>query len=321
MNGASPILSLSPSRARRAAAFSVIELMLAVAILGVIIYALFSVFNQTQRALRTGQTQSDVSEKARAIMELIARELEQAQPTRVGINGLQEVNLFGGLEYPPQVIGPADGRADIPVRTNYLHNLFFLTRRANAWLGIGYRVIYVTNSVGVLQRYQSTNVLGHPPYSNYLSSAFVREPLESTNYHHVADGVIHLSVVPYDYRGYRLGWDTTNVATQPYNIWRQDAAGARVDKWSDAARTNDANVVLAQSFPNATGEYGSNFAFRSNALPAYIDLQLGILEPETLSQYYTMLRDNNPNAAKFLARQIAKVHLFRERIPIRTAVQ
>lgn len=306
---------------RRSAAFSVIELMLAVAIMGVIIYALYSVFNQTQRALRSGQTQSDVSEKARAIMELIARELQQAQPTHMGINGLQEVNMMGGLEYPPQVIGPADARPDIPSRTNYLHSLFFLTKRTNAWMGLGYRVIYLSNSVGVLQRYQTTNVLGHAPFSNRLSSAFVNEKLNSTNYHHVADGVIHLSVIPYDYQGYRLGYDTTNVAVAPYSIWRQDAGGARINQWSDAVRTNDANVVLAQSFPDARGDYASNFAFRSNALPAYLDLQLGILEPETLNQYYTMLRDGNPNASKFLARQIAKVHLFRERIPIRTSVQ
>lgn len=311
---------LSVSASRRRDGFSVIELMLAVAIMGVIIYALYSVFNQTQKALRSGQTQSDVSEKARAIMEMIARELEQAQPTRMGINGVQEVNMMGGLEYPPQVIA-AEGRADIAPRTNYLHNLFFLSKRTNAWIGIGYRVIYVTNSVGVLQRYQSTNVLGHAPYSNYLSSAFVNERLDSTNYYHVADGVIHLSVIPYDHRGYRMGWDTLDTNIAPYKIWRQKADGAQIKERSDVTLTNHANVVLAQSFPNAEGEYSSNFAFRSNALPAYLDLQLGILEPETLSQYYTMVRDGNPNASKFLARQISKVHLFRERIPIRTAVQ
>jgi hypothetical protein len=59
----------------------------------------------------------------------------------------------------------------------------------------------------------------------------------------------------------------------------------------------------------------------SNALPAYIEMEFGMLEPDTLAQYYLMLDDQNPNAAKFLQRQIGKVHLFRQRIPIRTAVQ
>ena len=137
----------------------------------------------------------------------------------------------------------------------------------------------------------------------------------------MADGVIHLSVIPYDHRGYRMGWDTTDTNIEPYKVWRQRASGSQIAAASDVTRTNEANVVLAQSFPDAEGEFSSNFAFRSNALPAYLDLQLGILEPETLAQYYTMVRDGNPNATNFLARQIGKVHLFRERIPIRTAVQ
>src|SRR5262245_50423505 len=66
---------------RGARAFTVIELMLAVAIMGVIIYALFSVFNQTQRALRRSETNVDISQRARAVLEMIGRELEQARPT------------------------------------------------------------------------------------------------------------------------------------------------------------------------------------------------------------------------------------------------
>ena len=311
--------------ARRARGFSVIELMLAVSIMGLIIYVLYSVFNQTQKAMRSSQVQTDVSEKARAIMELIGREVEQAQPTHMGIRGLQEVNMFGGPEYPPQVISAGDrpeDRKDIFPRTNFLHSLFFINNQTNAWQGIGYRVIYVTNSVGILQRFE-TNLFGHRPFSNHLSSAFAKERLASTNYHHVADGVIHFSVIPYDHRGYRLGFDTTNRVPGIYNILRRNAGGIARPATSDTIITNQANVLLDEfaGIKAEVLEYGSLFAFKSNAMPAYIDLQLGILEPETLTQYYTMLEDKNPNAAKFLARQISKVHLFRQRIPVRTATQ
>lgn len=317
---------LQSSGQKRRSAFSVIELMLAIAIMGVIIFALYNVFDQTQRAMRSTQVQTDVSEKARAIMEMVGRELEQAQPSHVGINGLMEVNLFGGLEHQPQVIGAGnrpEDRKDIPPRTNLLHNIFFLNNRTNAWQGIGYRVIYVTNSVGVLQRFE-TNLYGHRPYSNRLSSAFVNEPLTSTNYHHVADGIIHFSVIPYDRNGYRLGWDTTNRVPGYYSILRRSAEGEAFETASDTTETNLANVILQEAFQDTRAEvleYSSNFAFRSNAMPAYIDLQLGILEPEALAQYYLMLEDENPNAGQFLARQISKVHLFRQRIPIRTAAQ
>ena len=69
-------------RGSAAGAFTVIELMLAVAILGVIIFALYSVFNETQRALRRSEMNADIGQKARAITEIITAELEQAQATR-----------------------------------------------------------------------------------------------------------------------------------------------------------------------------------------------------------------------------------------------
>jgi hypothetical protein len=47
---------------------------------------------------------------------------------------------------------------------------------------------------------------------------------------------------------------------------------------------------------------------------------LGVLEPATLKQYQSLRP--SPNAAlAFLKKQGAKVHLFRERIPIRTVLQ
>src|SRR5687768_5200933 len=107
-------------------AFTVIELMLAVAILGVIVFALFSVFNQTQRALRRSETNTDVAQKARAIAELIGLELEQAQPTRAFFRSnnvfVKEINMLGGME---QLYVPADfvmqsADATVQPRTNFI---------------------------------------------------------------------------------------------------------------------------------------------------------------------------------------------------------
>jgi prepilin-type N-terminal cleavage/methylation domain-containing protein len=331
-------------------AFTVIELMLAVAIMGVIIYALYSVFNQTQRALRRSETDVDVAQRARAVMEMIGREIEQAQPTHgfwmtnvssVGRIPLHEINIMGGFEREnvPLTQKAAD-RADIQPRTNYLHNIFFYNNKTNAWQGIGYRVIYVTNGVGVLQRFE-TNQFGLKPISNRLAQAFVNEPLTNLTYHHVADGVIHLTFVPYDDKGRRLGWDTTNGlsslnTTAPndfssYKIARREATGALIPRYSDVTSglndgTNSVNMMtveLTAGYPELQGsqQYVTTFNFRSNALPSYIEMELGMLEPETLEQFYTMVADQNPNATNFLARQITKVHLFRQRIPIRAAAQ
>jgi type II secretory pathway component PulJ len=309
---------------RKRAAFSVAELMLAVAIMGVIIFALYSVFNQTQKALRSTETQGDVAEKARAIVDIISRELEQAQATfsaaRVGTNVYNEINILGGFEYGP-LIQRAD-RVDIQPRTNFLHKLFFYTNHTNAWQAIGYRVVDVTNGVGVLQRFQ-TNQFGYRPLNNRLASAFINETVTNRSFHHVADGVIHMAFIPYDSRGYRLGYDTTNRTPGTYQIYRSAKGGFNATT-SDVAQTNLATVLLYQGDPNARAEtlqYATSFAFKSNAMPAYIEMEFGILEPETLTQYYLMKKEENPNADKFLQRQVSKVHLFRQRIPIRTAAQ
>ena len=324
-------------------AFTVIELMLAVAIMGVIIYALFSVFNQTQRALRRSETDVDVAQRARAVLEIIGKELEQAQPTygfwMTNVAGeripMNEFNIMGGLEYPPKIQKVTD-RADIEPRTNYLHNLFFYNNKTNAWQGIGYRVINVTNGVGILQRYE-TNQYGFRPISNRLATAFINEPRTNLTYHHVSDGVIHLTFVPYDAAGKRLGWDTTNGLSRlnttdrfsPYKIARRRVDGTLTSLYSDVVSTmgtgtnsvNLTTVELTEGHPQADNnqQYVSTFNFRSNALPSYVEMELGMLEPETMEQYYTMLADQNPNATNFLARQITKVHLFRQRIPIRAA--
>jgi hypothetical protein len=183
-------------------------------------------------------------------------------------------------------------------------------------------VVNVTNGVGSLQRFE-TNQFGFRPVQNRLSSAFINEPVTNATYHHVADGVIHMVFTPYDERGFRLGFDTTNRVPELYRILRSGNGGVSA-RTSDVIDTNLANVLLYQGDPNARAEsmhYVTSFAFKSNAMPAYIELEFGILEPEVLTQYYLMKQEENPNADRFLARQASKVHLFRQRIPIRTAAQ
>ena len=329
--------------------------MLAVAILGVIVFALYSVFNQTQRALRRSETNTDVAQKARALSEIIALEIEQAQATKSfyftnlasGRVAVKEVNMLGGMEreYVPQTFIMTSSDPYILPRTNFIHNIFFYNNRTNAWQGIGYRVVYFTNGVGSLQRFE-TNIFGHRPYANRGSYNFLAAGLTtnttSTNlFRHIADGIVHLTFIPYDHNGNRLGWDTGNhlsakygnenyYDTNHYYVTRMRFGPENVNTAdnstsSDTIDTNLSTVILREGIPTLPNtpniQYTTKFQFFSNSLPAYIEMEFGMLEPETLSQYYTMLDDENPNAAKFLQRQIAKVHLFRQRIPIRTAAQ
>ena len=63
----------------------------------------------------------------------------------------------------------------------------------------------------------------------------------------------------------------------------------------------------------------SNFEFRSNALPTFVDLELGVLEPSTLKQF-NALTGNVAVAQNFLRDHVGRIHFFRERVPIRNFI-
>ena len=245
--------------------------------------------------------------------------------------------MLGGME---QQYVAADFVMDSPDagtiqrRTNFIHSIFFYNNRTNAWQGIGYRVVDFRNGVGSLQRFETnlfTNLFASKPYGNIGPSSFLQQALTNINigYRHVADGIVHLSFIPFDHNGRRLGWDTkghqaAGYDTNQYYVMRQRLSGAIETATSDTTDYSLNTVLLREAMPtvnNQNIQYTTAFTFLSNALPAYVEMEFGMLEPETLAQYYVMLDDANPNAAKFLQRQIAKVHLFRQRIPIRTAAQ
>ncbi|HKI69507.1 MAG TPA: hypothetical protein VKA67_07960, partial [Verrucomicrobiae bacterium] len=65
----------------KAVAFSLIEVLVAVALLAVIVLGLLAMFNQTQKAFQVGMAQVDVLESGRVATEMIARQLGQMTPS------------------------------------------------------------------------------------------------------------------------------------------------------------------------------------------------------------------------------------------------
>ncbi len=291
--------------------------MVTVSLLTFIVLGLLLMFNQTQRAFRTTMTQSDVLETARSTMDLMSRDLEGMAPCTypdMVVNGrlVRTTNFMAEIQLPPQnwLVQPLPGNTW--PRTNLLERFFFQTKLNQDWIGIGYQVMPDDNNgfVGTLYRYCGTNTARFG--INSLSQQFLLAAQKAiqtlgtpgmsiANMNRVADGVVHLQVRPYAPNGFPIVGDPSTI----YGIYRTNAISPFYG-------------ALAQVAVTANNLYPDRVAgcyFVSNAVPAYVELELGILEPQVLKTYR-----NIPVPAaqvQYLTNHVAQVHLFRQRIPIR----
>lgn len=269
------------------------ELLLAVSISVVIIGALYTIFHHTQRALLSSVTQVDVLESGRQAMDIITRDLSQISASDIA--GATNLLCFQSPAYKPvrqALVGGA-------VRTNILQELYFLSRFNRDWTQIGYRVLFASNGVGTLARLSyATNFYNRRPDSNMLAQvARIVINQEPTNYLSLAEGVIHFRVQAYDDMGLLMSWDTTNRFTNKW-MYPQLLLGTNVFIWKDREPTE------------------TRFAFVSNALPAYLELEVGILEPRARDQFQAFAA-GSIMAERFISNRAGQVHLFRQRIPLR----
>jgi len=296
-----PLLNNPESRPDHEEAFSLVELLVAVSITTVIIFALYAIFDHTQKAFRGSISQVDVMESGRAAMDLITRDLEQLSAS----NEANVTNLFARVlasAVPLSQLLPGD-----TIRTNQLQDFFFLSRINNNWSLSGYSIVpALTNSpVGTLNRFSaSTNSIQRKILFDYIAMYF-QGSLPTVGWAPVIDGVVHLTFLPYDGDG----------------SLRSRTRSGPSD--SQEVKPYERSPVLMSRTITAPGfVFDNRTAYRyfcvSNALPPFIEVQLGILEPQILEQYKSMPSNV---ASNFLARQAGRVHLFRQRIAIHTAAR
>jgi type II secretory pathway pseudopilin PulG len=295
--------NLQPSTFNSRFAFSLVEVLVVVSLLSLIVLALMAVFNSTQRAFRASVTQTDVLEGGRAAVELIAQDLRQIAPS--GSYSNNAVNFFSldndynnylpALAYSPLVQTlPGSGAQ----RTNLLNYFFLLTRQNTTWTGIGY-VVDATNTsplYPLYRYYAQTNLSASPRglFNNFISTI---NNGQWTNLSHLVDGVVHLAVLPNNPNGYAL--------TNTY----QYVAGQWV--------TNQ-NILfyVPVPIPGSSGVQSEmGYYFYSNAVPASIELQIGLLEDRPL-QRASSLPFNSTSQLNYLKQQSGHVHLFRQQVTI-----
>jgi type II secretory pathway component PulJ len=296
-----------PTRKPTLLAFSLIEILIAVTLMSVIVIGLMAMFGETQRAFRTGITQVDVMEGGRSALELMAREVEQATPTgqRGAANFAVAQNGFIGspmLGFSPATLRPYLLNQPLPggtvQRQNILQDFIFMTREGQEWKAIGYAVVY-TNYIGSLYRYETNYSAVSDGWPTAVFQAyntfFSANPVASSP-SRVLDNVVNLRVHTYDHLGRLISPNynyLTNYPNTPtLNLDQVDTAwGPRYDD------------VLVR--------------FYSNALPAYVEIELGILEGKTADRARAIGEDSLNAQQLFLEKQVGKVQIFRQRIPIR----
>ena len=285
-----------PAILRRAAAFTLIEIMVVMVLLTVIVIGLMAMFNQTQRAFRAGMAQTDQLEGGRMFTDLILRDLQQVAPCGQtnGVNFYAQIPNY----VPLQQLMPA---SSIP-RTNVLEDVFFLTRFNQTWNGVGYFVR--TNSdfgvagnvglAGTLFRFETNvsvtqfNDNGQLPYFTFLNAT------NRFSISKVLDGVVQFRVRCYDPNGTLLVGNygpflPGNSLTNRY-------------------------VVITNSTTLSPGEVES-YTFSNNIVPAYVEMEVGVLEPAVLQRYQSI--PDPITRSNFLANHAGNVQLFRQRVAIR----
>jgi hypothetical protein len=260
-------------------AFTLIEVMVAVALLSFIIVGLLAMFYYVQRAFKSGVTNSDVMEGGRAVMSQITRDLQEAAAVQIAFTTNLAVQPAAGST---TLWGEVTTQQDLPSgekRVNFLQDLSFFSQANGDWAGINYRIVDAPTGLGTLYRSILTTNYDSNPYVasnalyNLVADSF-RLPIDSPVYSRILDGVVHFAITAYDTNG--------------------------------------------NYFTNATFANGS-FAFTNKVMPAYLDIELGILEPPATERFRANLDVGGTAAQNYLRRQVGRTHLFRQRVGIRPA--
>lgn len=297
-------LAIYHSDNRRRRAFTLIEILTAVAITTVIVFTLVSMFNTSAKALREANRQTDVWEAARASFGILQRSISEV--TAGGETN--RVNLFSG-NGPSTMHLPIMNSAGVDLGDDLrLQDIYVLSRDNNNWvvnvfmIGLQRNTDPTNSAVKMLYRYQTNYpavnqdgtmlAIDYPnlfdPNHAYIKAldALAKylddkangiEPNGSISA--MADGIVHLRLVAY-------------------------ASDGR-------AYTNSALLN-----PPPTDHYIDNdtMVFRNNDLPASLDLEMFVLAPDRIQEFRSQ-----PGLAPqtlYLQNHLDSLQLFRTRIPI-----
>ncbi|HEX3625731.1 MAG TPA: prepilin-type N-terminal cleavage/methylation domain-containing protein [Verrucomicrobiae bacterium] len=291
--------------------FTLVEVLVTLVLLSMIVLALMAVFSGIQRAFRASLTQTDTLEGGRAVMDLIANDLETMTPanwqTNISpINNSPSPNYYAPVNFfvaeqsfvvpspPTPLFQPLLSSPTSQMRTNILENIFILSKGnisgVPSWIGTGYSVTtnLADGTLYPLYRfYMATNAAAGPAGEAGLFAQYHAFQYTNTGeWSHLMDGVVNLTARAYDTNGVWM----TNGYVNPQAF----------------------HVRFVSFIPQTNGI--TECFFYSNAIPASVQIELGTLEDHTLRHAESL---SGPNQNSYLSNAGSQVHVFRQRIWIR----
>jgi len=285
-----------PTKLHREKGLTLLEILVSMSLLVVITLGLTTMFSQTQKVFKRGLTHVDMMEGGRATFDLMVRGMQEISACGVS----NEVNLeviSTAFVPPPNLFSNLDNGT--------LQNLFFLVKNMeNKWEGHGY---WVSNSVvlddsknpktgvGSLYYFRTTRLISQPSlcYQDFLRELDPARDENNKQSVKLLDGIVHMRVRAYDTSGV---------------VYRQTN--------STPALSTNSVIVDVESNSTLKNPNIRMMLFKNQSLPRFVELELGVLEDQTLTQ----LKGVGVNAERetFLYRKSDRIHLFRQQIPIRT---
>jgi prepilin-type N-terminal cleavage/methylation domain-containing protein len=312
-----------PASGARRSGFTLLEILVVMALLSFIVLGLMAMFNQTQKAFRAGLLQTDILEAGRLATDLLGRELEGVTPVNLRTNYTPA--LYAGISFYVEAV--SSSRQSLPSsggnmwRTNILDDLFFMSRENQIWTGTGY-FVRTNRALGAgpgpvctLYRYEASQTAdGFRQNPSLLFAGFnyargMTNDLSSTNVSRIIDGVVHFRIRPHDTDGWLIPFNP--VWRRPYTNYPSAVRSTNLFWQPDPYPKPDPPDPM----PNqALGEF-TQYVFVSNAVPAFVEFELGVLEEQTLQRYNSLPAAER--RADYLQDQAGRVHLFRQRVAVR----
>lgn len=307
--------------ARRRAAFSLLELLVAVGLLSIVVLALYAMFDQTQKALHANIAQTDVMEGGRTGLDLIVRDIERARAA--GVVGSVKSNLPAfnlAIRKLPLGKDATPGSRDAKHRDSTFNTLFYLVPgRDRYWSAAGLYVAEETNAAIFAPQISGANPIGTLYRYQAPSSVFLRTPTPTKD----------LSQLYFDFDGDGAGTGTAADQRRAQNSTRlidgvvffrvipfagAQNSGIPLDAATVPTTINYTNVTIARPLISTAGFVTG---FTGPALPQSIEVEFGVLPPRALVQYRSL-----PDSLRkgYLDKHFAEILVFRQRIALRSAL-